>query len=107
LDAVGPTSRGDVAPALSQHPHSEVQANHVCGRAICKLQCDAGGSGGNIENYARRRRRNPIDHCPAPSAVLAHGENFGQAVVALRKRRKQPLRESVAIARDIGEHQPS
>ena len=40
----------------------------------------------------------------SPSPVLAHGEDLGQSVVALREGREQLLREAVPVTGSVRRH---
>jgi hypothetical protein len=104
LDAVSLPPRGNVALTLRQHLEGQVHPDNERRRSLGKLQGHAGSSRGDVEDHRRRRRYNAIDHCPAPSAVLAHGEDLGQTVVTLREIGEQLLCESVPIAGDVLGH---
>jgi hypothetical protein len=45
-----------------------------------------------------------IDHGSAPSTVLAHGQDLGQAVVALGEGSEELLCKTVSIAGDVRQH---
>ena len=90
-----------VQAALGQHAPGQIHADDVGMRPRGELQGDAGRSRRHVEHPARRRGHDVVDHGPPPPAVLPHGEDLGQAVVAPGQRREQFLGEPVPFARVV------
>ena len=107
LDPTVQAGPGHVPPALGEHADGEVDADDVCRCARRQLERHTRRARCHIEDATWGRRHDPIDHGPAPATVLRHGEDLGQAVVALGERGEQILGESIPIVNDVRQCAPS
>ena len=97
--------RVHVGDALAQHLLGQVDAGDLRPGAVGDLDGDPRRAGGHVEDRSRVGGDDGVDHRPPPTAVLAHRQHLGQAVVAVGQTVEEVTGEAVGVLAGLSDVQ--